>query len=277
MASFSADDFECWKPVVCDGSDQCALYADLSNVQNGRLNFHPERLEDYHRLRDLLVTSFAVQYEKGLLRWPKSFGTKEQDRFPIIPAALHRARSEVDRALYHKESSFTRNGFILGEGRFSRILFEKGDVVATFKGEIINYNEVKSRFAEGNGGYMIKFKEDKYLDCWTERMSGSCMASYANSALGCYDNALNRDATNNCKLVVCNRNNSAKLKATVLIRSHAEIAWPNGNSYPFTSNHPSTSSSFTSIASGSSIRGGSERTGVVYTDEDMEEEEDDAT
>ena len=76
---------------------------------------------------------------KGLLRWPKSFGTKEQGRFPIIPAALHRARSEVDRALYHKESSFTRNGLILGEGLFSRILFEKGDVVATFKGEIINY------------------------------------------------------------------------------------------------------------------------------------------
>ena len=95
MASYSADDFECWKPVVCDGSDQCALYADLSNVQNGRLNFHPERLEDYHRLRDLLVTSFAVQYEKGLLRWPKSFGTKEQGRFPI-PAALHRARSDFE-------------------------------------------------------------------------------------------------------------------------------------------------------------------------------------
>lgn len=136
-----------------------------------------------------------MQYEKGYLRWPKTFSTACRDRFPVtLPPSIRRADSEVLRALYSIPSLFKRRHDVtrlytvdIGYGLFSRIQYAKGEKIAEFVGEMIDFPTAIQRKAAKVGQYIIHFSSTKYMDCYQNRLNNLCLASCANSALNCCD------------------------------------------------------------------------------------------
>ena len=128
--------------------------------------------------------------------------------------------------LLDKETNtFTKK---IGEGLFSKTLIRKNDVIATFKGTFINEDESKRRIAAGRGGYMIRFNEDLLLDCYDNCKNRKCIASFANSALHCFDYSRNEKARNRAEIRVDHNQirNRARLICVQDIEPHLEISTP---------------------------------------------------
>ena len=227
--------------VAFENSMSPPLYADLTNVsQQPVLKFSAKSSNDYQALRNALITSFKVQYIHGLLRWPKTFNSSKRVMYPVAPYALTRARGECHRALYVQPSTYRAKDpstelytVTIGDGLFSRILYKKDDIIAKFKGEVIDEAEYNRRKADGKGGYCILLSADNYLDCYENCKSKICLASFANSAYRCWNTQTNVEAVNNAYLSVCTRNNTAVLKALHTIPAFVEISWNYGPSYYF--------------------------------------------
>jgi hypothetical protein len=225
--------------VSFENSTAPPLYADLRNISDTpTLCFSTKVFRDHDRLQERLVTSFQVQYELGLLRWPKTFNSYQKTRLPVIPLAIRRARGECHRALYtlpstylaftEETQSYSRS---IGLGLFSRIQYKKGDVIAWFNGEIISQEEMLQKEEEGKGGYVVYICENVLLDCYEKCKDMICLASYANSSRNCWDTSTNSRAVNNASLSVDRETRTACLKATCIIPPEKEISWPYASSY----------------------------------------------
>ena len=126
--------------VAFENSRSPPLYADLTHVsRDPPLRFSTLIPRDHDKLQEALVVSFQVQYELGLLRWPKAFTSKQKRKLSVICPALRRARGECNRALYIQPSTLKAYSDItqtysrdIGYGLFSRIQYDVNDVIAYF-------------------------------------------------------------------------------------------------------------------------------------------------
>jgi hypothetical protein len=133
---------------------------------------------------------------------------------------------EVD-GLYRADSKLIKPNVDFGFGLFAAVPKLKGKKVATFIGEFITYSQGDARTNAGFGGYMIRIREDRLLDCFNYR--DICMASLANSPAGARVNPSMKRAKANCTLVV--RSDRAYLVAKRIILPGEEILWSYGNLY----------------------------------------------
>lgn len=101
----------------------------------------------------------------------------------------------------------------IGQGLFPTGPVDRGDYVASYVGEKINYSEYLHRSLQGLGGYLVLLRKGNgglYLDCRSCALHGQCLASMINSPKNVVqysDSALWSSSTfvkpkPNCKLVV---------------------------------------------------------------------------
>jgi hypothetical protein len=117
----------------------------------------------------------------------------------------------------------------IGEGLFSTLSYNIDDVIAEFKGEFIDHAEYIARRAARRARFILRCRNDLYIDCMENRYKGVCKASLANSPY--YANKA--DCTQciaNCKLTISGPFNSKTLRlvATRRIPVGEEIMWSYG-------------------------------------------------
>jgi len=198
------------------------------------------------KLKKALQKSFTVQWIKHELYWPKRFSNTQRN---ILP--LQRAVNEMYRALYHKESNLRRkdsNGNYttsINEGLFSRLLYNRDDVIATFQGIVRTQAEYMQICVTEpwRRKYSIAFSSNgDVLDCWEHYNKGLCLASYSNSPRGCVDLATGKKAVDNCRLSVNLAAKTISLKCGVDVHSRlspktfqiqpdTELLWNYGDSF----------------------------------------------
>jgi hypothetical protein len=69
----------------------------------------------------------------------------------------------------------------VGKGLFARSIYEAGDEIVHYRGDIITIQKYREREKEGRGGYCIQITNDTVLDCYNCMLRGECLASFANS------------------------------------------------------------------------------------------------
>ena len=198
------------------------------------------------RLKKALQKSFTIQWIKNELYWPKRFSKTQRN---ILP--LQRAVDEMYRALYHKESNLRRKDdkgkytVSINEGLFSRLLYKRDEVIATFHGITRTQEEyIQICTTEPwRRKYSICFSSNgDVLDCWEHYNKGLCLASYANSPRGCVDLATGKKAVDNCRLSVNLAARTMSLKCGVDVHSRlspktfqiepdTELLWNYGDSF----------------------------------------------
>lgn len=191
--------------------------------------------QDYHKLKELLIASFTQQFEMGQVYWPSRFEGWQRDAL-----ALQRIQRRIDKecfhALYGAMSSCVgwnpaTNAIDkpIGEGLFSTLSYNIDDVIAEFKGEFIDHAEYIARRAARRARFIIRCRNDLYIDCMENRYKGVCKASLANSPY--YANkADGTQCIANCKLTISGPFNSKTLRlvATRRIPVGEEIMWSYG-------------------------------------------------
>ena len=108
-----------------------------------------------------------------------------------------------------------------------KVLFNNDDkdVIAEYRGEIINAQQAQRRIELNHCRYLIYLNQDKYLNCEHTVRTGHCKASLANSPLHCWNYHTNSKAVANAAIRVYSENgiHKAVLKATTKISSGTEI------------------------------------------------------
>jgi hypothetical protein len=101
------------------------------------------------------------------------------------------------------------------------IIFNKGDVIAKYTGELINKAELEHRYGDNTAPYALEISKDKYIDAATERGAMS-LANHTSSKSA---NASFQNPNY--------RNNSVTVKAVKNIKNNTEILINYGNKYRF--------------------------------------------
>ncbi len=109
-----------------------------------------------------------------------------------------------------------------GNGLFTAIDIYKDEIVAVFKGEIINDEQAKSIAESGNDKYFMNLLNGSILDC----MHTDCFAKYANDAKG----FTKSEYKNNAKITL-DENENVCLVAIKKIKPGDEIFCDYGKSY----------------------------------------------
>jgi hypothetical protein len=195
----------------------------------------------YEELRESLVTSFRWQYMHGKVYWPKAFTKQQRGLMPIaVPSVVTRIRTDLTGVLYHKPSLLRAKTSLrgqysrpIGDGLFSQIRYKKNDLIVSFIGELVSFEEVEARTEAGRGGYILEITKEEYLDCYHYRHV--CMASYANDPRYCWNFATGvcKQAKPNCRVVLNRATRVISLKADKDILPHVELLWVYGGDYVF--------------------------------------------
>ena len=194
---------------------------------------HPK---SYKEKRDLLRQNFICCYRSREVQFPRNMAAWQRDVFlKDIPPLAIRATMGLTRSLYAGQSLLILNDttLIIGQGLFSHLSYRKGELIATFNGEIISNEEALYRASINLGGYMIYATKTSTLDCRSNRFTYDCMASLANTPTNCkvwLDGNL-KSATANCRITRDSGKNKIHLRSIKLINSGEEMLWKYGKSY----------------------------------------------
>jgi hypothetical protein len=199
----------------------------------------------YEMLKNSLIKNLSYAYNNCRLEWPKHFTTTQKENLPLLERAIHRTTA-LTRILFRVAPSNLRrrNATTLqftepiGNGLFATRTFRPGEHIIHFIGEIINRQELQERTAAGRGGYILANRgETQFLDCYETAQSGRCLASMANSPLGCrFAGENGPKASANSKLVVSMYSqelNLWSLKARKTIKEGEEILFRYSRNYVF--------------------------------------------
>lgn len=88
--------------------------------------------------------------------------------------------------LYKSQSQIPDAGF----GLYTAIDIDKDEIIAIYKGKILNEAEIKKRVKEGKDRYFINLLDGSILDS----MNSKCFAKYANDAKGLIKSSFNNNA-----------------------------------------------------------------------------------
>jgi len=190
----------------------------------------------------------VVQWIKQELKWPRRFDSQQKHRLPITRACI-----EIQRSLYSETSKlrakdpkiqeFTK---MIGRGLFSRLGYKRDHAIVTFAGTTRTQEEYKAlcELEPIRRAYSIAFSEHGLvLDCYDQYKQGLCLASFANSPVGCINLFTGRRATANCRIVAdivgkkitlkCGINHPESLKSPpdFFIPPYTELLWHYGDSY----------------------------------------------
>jgi hypothetical protein len=190
---------------------------------------------DYHKLKELLITSFTQQFQMGQVYWPTRFEGWQRDAL-----ALQRIQRRLDAECFHAlyGAMSTCVGYNpatnaidlpLGEGLFSTLSYHIDDVIAEFRGEFINHAQYMERRVARRARFILKCRNNLYLDCMENRYKGICKASLSNSPY--YANkADGTQCIANCKLTISGPSNAKRLKLVACRRIEVgeEIMWSYG-------------------------------------------------
>lgn len=217
---------------------------DLSPSSNqARVALKLSCCQDKAKLKSMLVKSFGIQMTLNQVVWPKRFSLINQTSFPISQI-VNRITNEVFNSLYRKPSSLLASTYVhgirtnvyelsIGDGLFSTLSYDVGDVIAEFHGKKITQLEAIELNRNNKAGYVVYLNKSNCLDCSANRFDGTCMASLCNSPLHCWNTILQQLAAANGKL--CNRTvngvRSAFIIATIPIPANTEILMSYGNRY----------------------------------------------
>lgn len=129
----------------------------------------------------------------------------------------------------------------IGWGLFAARNFAVGEVLAEFVGEVVTPSTAERRVLDGFGGYMVALSQRRTLDCYAAAMAGSCLASFANSALHLLNTATRSPANNNARLCVgwvSRTGTAARLRATRPIPMTSEILFPYSPAFRYPAPQP---------------------------------------
>lgn len=122
-----------------------------------------------------------------------------------LPVADKTEGVDKVNAVYEKPSNFRvcRSNATIGGGLFSCKMYENNERIATFNGNVTSSDMYEVEKLADRGGYAIQLSTDNVLNCYQQRIDKECMASVANDARYCIDQAKNNaSAINNCRLVI---------------------------------------------------------------------------
>jgi len=198
-------------------------------------------------LQKLLITHFDVSFKLGLISWPRRMCLEVQKRLKkteIISefSAVRRALAFKNDMLYVSPSNLRVEGDVkgiydktVGDGLFTRMPINKGDIIAEFLNEWITRTDYEERTEAGKGGYIIKIKEkdkiDRYMDCYN--FQHICKASKANSVVRAIDLSSYRKAIENSSMFVRKDSSRVFLKAKSYIPCNGEIMYHYADEYQY--------------------------------------------
>ena len=170
---------------------------------------------------------------------------------------LERATIEMKRSLYAKPSVLRVRDKFTGlftktltnpKGLFSHLGYRRNDNIVKFVGTIRSLSEYEVICAKEplrRSYSLISSEHGVILDCYDQYKNGFCLASYANSPLGCWNTVTNTKATENCRLVITTdekgnksfwlragiRRNGKQSSRRFFIPPHQELLFHYGDSY----------------------------------------------
>jgi uncharacterized protein len=109
-----------------------------------------------------------------------------------------------------------------GKGLFTAVTIFKDEIIAIYKGRILNNMQAKAKAEKGKDAYFINLLDGSILDS----KNSSCFAKYANDASGFSKS----DFKNNAKIALDESGNVC-LTATKNIKSNEEIFCSYGKNY----------------------------------------------
>ena len=173
--------------------------------------------------------------------WPRRFQDLQKELFPTQRSAIvARLNEEHERVLYVQAStlrglSSTTNQYtiLIGDGLFSRIVYNKDDHIADYNGEIISVEEADIRDELGHGGYMLYVNETTRMDCFLNCLNYKCKASKANSNTRAFNTSTGRAAIPNSRMIWSTHEIRIRLVATRYIPMHSEIITNYGSGFRY--------------------------------------------
>jgi hypothetical protein len=114
-----------------------------------------------------------------------------------------------------------------GNGLFTAIQIEDGEIIAVFKGELLNAKEALIRATLHHDDYFMNLPSGKTLDCKNK----NCFAKYANDASG------SKSKFKNNALISMDERNRVVLVAKTAIEAGDEIFTAYGKAYWSTRKH----------------------------------------
>ena len=115
---------------------------------------------------------------------------------------------------------------MIGEGLFAKTEIPTETRLLPFYGDIIQKKTIPNEAL----GYISNISANKCLNCYTNRMNGTCKASCGNSPIGLAD-ADGKIPTENARIVVNNKTNTVHLVSTKHIYAGDEILYRYGNGF----------------------------------------------
>lgn len=109
-----------------------------------------------------------------------------------------------------------------GNGLYTAIKIYKDEIIAVFKGELINNTEQHKRISENKNGYFITLPNGRVLDS----INTPCFAKYANDANGFLKSPFKNNA-----FITLDENDQACIVAKRTIRHNEEIFCDYGPHY----------------------------------------------
>jgi hypothetical protein len=117
---------------------------------------------------------------------------------------------------------------------FAKSVYEAGDNIAFYHGDLISIEAYNKRVSEGNGGYALQITNNVMLDCYRSTMNGQCLASLANSSTNAFvvrKNEFVPAPAPNATIVIHRGNKTAYLRALRNIQCNDEILTSYSKSY----------------------------------------------
>ena len=182
---------------------------------------------DHQSFMNLLCKSFQIQYEMGLISWPRSFSSHQKRLIPCfrVTNIANRAERELYDSLFVAPSKLLgldSNGLYtisINMGLFAGINYFRSNVIVKFKdGERISRLELQRREDCGLGGYALHINAVDVMDLYAVRHM--CKASMANDPTECWDTATDSLAVPNC--VLCPK--ITRMKCSFTLKAIKNIA-----------------------------------------------------
>ncbi|WP_395059816.1 SET domain-containing protein-lysine N-methyltransferase [Flavobacterium sp.] len=135
-----------------------------------------------------------------------------------MKADINKINASESDYLYTNPSQITNSG----TGLYTAITIYKDEIIAIYKGKILNKNEAKAKADKGKDKYFINLLDGTILDSITIK----CFAKYANDATGFSKS----DFKNNAKIGL-DENENVCLIATRKIKQGEEVFCNYGKRY----------------------------------------------
>ena len=117
------------------------------------------------------LKTMATKYDIARWRNPDIYALEHAQA--NIPVGAEQIYDDLDLTYYRKESTYriqdADGDFLgnIGQGLFRIYPIAKNQLVAQFKGELIDFDEVERRDHAGEGGYSIQIQNNLVLDSFT--------------------------------------------------------------------------------------------------------------